>query len=217
MPPNSNIPNSNFPSGTVQSGDRAGKIKQYFKVFTPSAIGMVAYVSIMAFIIVLQQFDSIRQYLQLPKLDFLETSTRWLEQFLNATIGQTSTATLVVGLFWAVVGLGVYIFLRGIARFLGELGEGIEDRGNLWPRGVDRNRPLVEAAERTVSRVMAFFGLMIVIFGPLTTVLSGPIWTQFLGPNQIVQILFWFPAGVLTMHLAVVLVRLIVFKARLLD
>lgn len=219
MPPTINVQNTNtnVQPANVQTAVSLEKIKKYFSVFTPSAIGMVLYVSVMAFVIVLQQFDSIREYLQLPSVQFMPALTLWLEEFLTATIGESSTATLVVGLFWAVVGLGVYIFLRGIARFLTELGEGYEDRGNLWPRGVDRNRPLVDAAERTVSRIVAFFGLMIMIFGPLTAVLSGPIWVEFIGPSKMTQILFWLPAGILTMHACVVLLRLVVFRARLLG
>lgn len=219
MPPTNNIPNTSLsnPNPNVQAAASFEKIKKYFSVFTPSAIGMVLYVSVMAFVIVLQQFDSIRQYLQLPSFHFMEVFSLWLERFLTATIGESSTATLVVGLFWAVVGLGVYIFLRGIARFLTELGEGVEDRGNLWPRGVDRNRPLVEAAERIVSRIFAFFGLMILVLGPLPAVLSGPIWVDFIGPSKLVQILFWLPAGILTMHACVVMLRFVVFRARLLG
>jgi hypothetical protein len=147
----------------------------------------------------------------------MQTFTVWLEKFLNSTIGQSTTETLVVGLFWAIVGLGVYVFLRGIARFLTELGEGYEERSFLWPRGVNRNRPLVEAAELTVSRIVAFFGLMIVVFGLLTRVLSGPVWVDFIGPSTPIQILFWFPAGILTMHCCIVLLRLVVQRARLLG
>ncbi|HSH17981.1 MAG TPA: hypothetical protein VK978_01220 [Candidatus Saccharimonadales bacterium] len=193
------------------------KIKKYFSIFTPSAIGMVLYVSIMLFIIVLHQFESIRQYLQLPSVHLLQTLMLWLEKFLNATIGESSTQTLIVGLFWAVVGLGVYIFLRGVARFLTELSEGYEERNYLWPRGVDRNRPLVEAAERTISRVVAFIGLLIIVFGPLAAVFSGPIWADFIGPNTLVQVLFWLPAGMLTLHLCVVLLRLSAMRQRLFD
>lgn len=215
MSPSSNIENTQMQNNSMPAVVSLEKIKKYLSVFTPSAIGMVSYVSIMVFVIVLEQFDYISESLALPQVNFLSTLTLWLERFLNATIGQSTTETLVVGLFWAVVGLGVYIFLRGIARFLTELGEGYEDKGNLWPRGVDPNRPLVQAAERIVARIVAFIALMVIVFGPLSAVLSGPIWVGFIGPNTLAQILFWLPVGVITLHLCVVLIRLVAFRARL--
>ncbi len=220
MSPNNNTENTNessIPDSNVQAAVNFGKIKKYLGVFTPSAIGMVIYVSTMVFVIVLQQFDSISESLEVPSVNFLQTIVQWLDKFLNATIGQSTTETLVVGLFWAVVGLGVYIFLRGIARFLTEISESYEDSGNLWPRGVDPHRPIVEAAERIIVRIMAFLVLMVIVFGPLAAIFSGPIWVNFIGPNPWMQLLFWLPVGILTMHICVVLIRLVAFRARLLG
>lgn len=194
------------------------KIKQYFALFVPSATGAVLYTFFSGLVVVLNQFGFVKDYLQIPRdFNFLRVITGWLDSALTALIGQSRTETLVVGLFWAFVGLGVYVFLQGMARFILELGDGIDARKYYWPKGTDRNRPLVEAAQRFAFRATAFIGLVFVVFVPLARLLDGPVWTVFLGPNVPFQLVVWFMVLWLTLHLCVVLMRLVALKPRLLD
>jgi hypothetical protein len=123
----------------------------------------------------------------------------------------TRTEVIVVGLFWAVVGLGVYIFLLGIARFISDLSAGMDERRYVWPKGVDRNQALRQAVQRIIFRILAFDGLIIVILGPLSRLLNGPV-HGYAAPGKYI---IWFVLLWFTMHLAVVLIRLTALKPRL--
>lgn len=196
----------------------APKIKTFASVFSPSGIGLVFYVFFSGLLVLFHQIPVIEQYIDVPEgFNVFRLITSWLDSFLTGVFGETSTETLVVGLFWALVGLGVYIFLRGIGRFIDEFSEGVEEREYMWPKGADRNRGVHEAARRSLFRSLAFIGLLLVVFGPLARVLGGPVWTVFLGPSQPLQLGVWFVATCFVLHIIVVLLRLIVLKPRLFD
>lgn len=194
------------------------KIRKYASLFTPSLSGLVIYVFLATVSIILNQFKEVKQYLQLPyELDLLRMIAGWADQLLNNTIGESRTQVLVVGLFWALVGFGVYIFLRGLARIFIDLDDSLEVRHFVWPRGGNREEPLHTLEQQVAFRAAACIIFLIFIFVPLAAVLRGPILTDFLGPNLALQYTVWFAASVLAWHVAVVLLRLIVQRARLFD
>jgi hypothetical protein len=200
----------------MESSGRYTKPKPYISLFTPSAIGVVLYTFLSVLIIVLNQFKTIEQYLQVPhNFQIMHSIFSWLDSALTRMIGENSTASLVVGLFWAVVGLGVYIFLRGIAHFISDLGEGYEARGFVWPKGANRNQHLIEAFTRTGFRIVACIGLLVILLGPLAAVIHGPVLTDFIGGGFVATLVFWFIASWITLHLVVVLLRLVILKPRL--
>jgi hypothetical protein len=188
------------------------KTEIYRALLLPSAIGAVFYTFASALIIFLHQFTFIEHYLQIPdNVNFLRMFLGWLDRTVTAIIGETRTEVIVVGLFWAVVGLGVYIFLLGIARFISDLSAGMDERRYVWPKGVDRNQALRQAIQRIIFRILAFDGLVIVILGPLSRLLNGPVH----GYTAPVKYIIWFVLLWFTMHLAVVLIRLTALKPRL--
>jgi hypothetical protein len=188
------------------------KTEIYRALLLPSAIGAVFYTFASALIIFLHQFTFIEHYLQIPdNVNFLRMFLGWLDRTVTAIIGETRTEVIVVGLFWAVVGLGVYIFLLGIARFISDLSAGVDERRYVWPKGVDRNQALRQAIQRIIFRILAFDGLVIVILGPLSRLLNGPVH----GYTAPVKYIIWFVLLWFTMHLAVVLIRLTALKPRL--
>jgi hypothetical protein len=188
------------------------KTEIYRALLLPSAIGAVFYTFASALIIFLHQFTFIEHYLQIPdNVNFLRMFLGWLDRTVTAIIGETRTEVVVVGLFWAVVGLGVYIFLLGIARFISDLSAGVDERRYVWPKGVDRNQALRQAIQRIIFRILAFDGLVIVILGPLSRLLNGPVH----GYTAPVKYIIWFVLLWFTMHLAVVLIRLTALKPRL--
>lgn len=195
---------------------KTSKLKTYFSLFTPSASGIVTYFFLAGLAIVLNQFDIVKQYLQLPHdFQFGHVVAGWADTFLTKTIGETRTETLVVGLFWAVVGMVVYLFLRGLARIAVELDDDLGIRGYVWPKGTDRYGPLRRLAEQFAFRLVAVVALIIVVFEPLAAVLRGPVFVDFLGPNHILQIVVWFVVAVIVWHVAVILLRLMTLRARL--
>lgn len=187
--------------------------KKYLDLFIPSAFGVVFYTFFSGLVIILHQFSFIREYLEIPRdVDFLRMFTHWLDRVVTSSIGQSTTETLVVGLFWAFVGLGVYVFLRGVARFLNDLGEGLDKRNYLWPQGASRNQALMEAVQRIAFRIFAFVALAVVFMGPLMRLINGPAYPDF---STSLRLLVWFVSLWLMLHMCVVLMRMVALRPRL--
>ena len=187
-------------------------------MFTPSAMGAVLYTFVSALIIILNQLSFIQAYLQIPRdAEFLGMFAKWLEKLLTSSIGQSRTETLVVGLFWAFVGLGVYLFLRGVVRFIEELDDGFDTRRYLWPQGSSRNHALMQAVKRGLFSIAAFLALLFVVLGPFARLLDGAVFIDFIGPIVALQLVFWFIFLWMTLHLCVVLLRLTALRPRLLG
>lgn len=192
------------------------KSKLFVALLTPSAVGAALYTFLAGLIIVLNQFSFIQQYLQIPQsVDFMRMFLNWLDHTVTSLLGDTRVETIVVGAFWAVVGLGVYVFLRGVARFISELEEGAEERSYIWPRGSNHNLALLEAIEHTVFRVFAFIGVVIMVFGPLARVLRGPVFLSLVGDKAVLKYVVWFLVTWLVLHIIIVFLRLITLRPRL--
>lgn len=184
----------------------------------PTQLSAVICVTLAAATLVLNQVAFIKEYLQLPDgLQVFQTVTAGVDAALTSTIGESNTSVLVVGAFWAIVGLGVYLFLRGVAQYITELDDDIEVRRYVWPKGADRSKPLRVTAERTIFRALALVGLIMVVFGPLADTLKGPVFYDLVGPSDLVVDGVWFVASLLLWHLVVVLLRLLTLKVRLID
>lgn len=192
------------------------KIKKYSILFLPTWSGVVMYVFLAVLAIVLNQFGMINNYLKLPHdLHVAQNIARLADRFLTAVIGVTKTETLVVGLFWAMVGFIVYIFLRGLSQFIMDLDQNLSARKFVWPKGTNRYRPLQLLAEQAVFQIFAFLGLIVFIFGPLAAVLRGPVFTGLVGSVAAVQYFVWFIASMVVWHIVVILLRLLFLRPRL--
>jgi hypothetical protein len=192
------------------------KFKQYTAVFLPTAGGVVFYLFLSAVILISNQVESIRNVLDLPgNIQLSRTAFHWAEKTLTGLIGQSRTTTLVVGLFWAVVGVVVYILLLRLAHFIVEVDDGLSQKGYVWPKGADRYAPLKRVAESVLFRGIAAVILLILIFGPVPLAIRGPVFVDLVGPNHVLQLVVWFFANVLLLHTIVVLARLVVQRRRL--
>lgn len=193
------------------------KSKKYLSLFVPSSFGIVIYVSLAGLTIVLNQLDSIKGHLELPaSWQLSRIFTGWADTFLTHTIGVSRTDTLVVGSFWAVVGLLVYIMLRGLAKLVIELDDGINVKGYVWPKGEDRAYPLRHFFQQLAWRLGALIMLLVVVFGPLAVILHRPVYVSLIGPTHLIaQDIVWFFVSVLMWHVVTVLLRLMLLRDRI--
>ena len=185
-------------------------------IIVPGIFESVLAVLLMGMTIFLHQIPAIEQDLQLPAgFSVGRLLGSWLDKLLTAHLGESWTETLVVGLFWAVVGLGVYLLLQGIASFATEVSKGFEERGFLWPKGTDPNHGVSEAVRRAGFQISSFSALLVVTFGPLQRLWEGPVFEKALGTHTILQFVVWFLVGLVAIHLWVVLLRLTLLRSRL--
>lgn len=184
----------------------------------PSGLGTVAYVSLAGLIMFLHQFGTIQQYLGLPRdIQFAQFVKDTLDTVLNSSLGQGRTEVFVVGFFWALVGLGVYVFLRGVAKAMFDIGESLDQRGYVWPKGTNRYRPLLDTMQRMGFRFVIALMIIFWLLQPLARVLDGPVFANALQTNPIGLYLLWALTIMLALHVLVILVRLFALRARLFD
>lgn len=182
------------------------------KLLAPSVLGAVFYSFVAAMVLVMNQFNFIRHYLQMPdSVHFSGIFLGWFDQAVNHLLGRTNTQVVVVGLFWALVGLAVYFFLWGLARFMSDVSEGLEERRYfLWPQGSSPNRAVMEALSRGAFRFGALVCLAIVMLAVLPRELH-----RAGGAADWAAYAVWFIGLWLTLHLMAVLIRLIMLKPRI--
>lgn len=194
------------------------KTQAYFGLLLPSGIGAVLCGFGALLVIVLNQFPYIQRYLDLPaNIEFTRFFAHKLDVLLTSTIGEARTNIVVVGLFWAVVGLAVYVFLQALSRFMMQIGEGFEEQRYVWPKGANRRQPIVQATELALFRLVAFIGLLFMVFQPLASLIKGVPFKDFIGPNLPLQYFIWFVSLFVVLHCCIVLLRLVSLKVRLFE
>jgi hypothetical protein len=173
----------------------------------------------MVLTIVVHQFANIREALGIPHgIDLQGLVGNGLNTAALHIFGADHTNTAVVALFWAVVGVFVYMLVLGITGALRELGTGLEEQTYLWPKGVNPHAPLKGFAERVGVHVLAFIILLLYIFLPLAIVLHGPLLLgSWLAGNSVLLHIVWFVLGTITWHGLTVVLRLLFLRERLLG
>lgn len=186
-------------------------IERYLVLLLPSAISTVFCTFAAGLVVVLNQFSFIQGYLQLPSdVNLGRLPLNWLDHTVTGLIGRSATQVLVVGLFWALVGLVVYMCLWGFMRFVSDLSEDLSTRRYIWPGAAGRSRAIHGAIMRALFRVFAL-ALLITL---LLVLLPG----ELKRPGSTLGLLgygLWFLGLWLTLHGVVVLLRLITLKSRL--
>lgn len=198
--------------------DVRSKLSNLLGLLAPSPLSAIICVTLAVATLVLSQVESIRSFLLLPKnLEVFRTLAVGADTVLTSTIGESRTNVVVVGVFWAIVGLAVYLFLRGVARYIAELDDAVEVRHYVWPKGANRDSPLLTTLKRTLFRGLALVALLALVFGPLADTLKGPVLVDLIGTNQHIQNAVWFIASLLLWHAVVVLLRLVLLRQRLIG
>lgn len=144
-----------------------------------------------------------------------------INALLNKVLGQQVSASLASGVFFALVGLFIYVIFWLLANFSSEVGNDISVTGYVHPKGVDTQSPLRNFVSRTAFRASAALLLTFYVGLILTTLLLAWIFRY----QQVVA--FWpninhLINGVLTiiaqtfaLHIFIVLIRMVLLKKRL--
>lgn len=176
------------------------------------------YISTASLVLMLTQFAEVQRYLGLPRnIAFAQTVKNGLEQLLASTLGAGRTETVVVALFWAGVGLAVYVLLHGVSKTVFELGQSINERRYVWPQGTDRNSPLKRQVQQVLFRVAVAVLALVWFLQPLARVLDGPVFVEQFSTQPLLESVAWFVGIVLALHVFIILLRLLMLRRRLFD
>lgn len=204
-------------------------MKQFFTRFTaytdvlrPTATGVIVAVIMATTNLFIHQVHSFQHYLNVP--------TNWhvgsaflvlVNNLLLKLLGTNRVDTVVLSIFWVLVGMVVYIFLKAAIAFFVEMGEDIVESGHyLQPQNRGRQKELSQLIKNGLFRLVVliitvFYFVWMLTFFSRNSISSTTAIGQWLvtfpaiqaGILFILQCLCW---GVLT-----ILLRLIWMRNRL--
>lgn len=192
-------------------------------ILLPSTGGLVLYVFLSLLTLLIHYVSSIQHFLDLSGSFAIKSSLlNFLNNILVSIFGTKISNSLVLGLFWAFVGIVVYIFVQGIAVIFQDLGRDLEERKYILPSGADRNKPLKQDIEHAVFRTAVsaiFLFYLIYIFGYF---LRGKFYGS--APKQYwaslgsgVHIILLFLGECLALHGIIIFLRLLRLRRRIFE
>ncbi len=129
----------------------------------PTTIEVAIYILITLITVVVFNTDFIRDFLLVPENFSLQTALLGsVEKWLAKLVGENIAATLITGIFWAIVGIAVYFALRVFGNFSQVLGNDLMVTRYMHPRGDDTYSPLKALFLRIVFHVI--FAIVFVLY-----------------------------------------------------
>jgi hypothetical protein len=206
------------------SAARKSKIQQILLWLVPSSTEMIVFSSFVVLTIIASNASFLREFLYTPK-DFnaIELVLTSINDLLQRFVGDTITSSGVVAIFWALVGLLVYLIIWVAMNFSTELDNDLAMTRYVHPAGVDTKQPLRSLVAKTIFRagaivVLVFYINVVVIalmpyFGGLFYE-AGLVW---FGTESLKLVVQGSVLMIISLHFFAVLVRAVVLRKRIFD
>lgn len=191
---------------------------------TPSVSELVIYLFVAISTLFISNVSFVRDFIFAPS-DFslwtviLDSINSLLDRF----VGEGTARTVVVIVFWALVGLLVYAVIWVLSNFSDELGNDLALTKYVHPRNVDTSSPLRDFISRTLFRIAIFVLLVFyaVIFWQALLPFCMDQFRQALGAWPTLEsfkaALIGVAVQVITLHVFIVFARLLFLKKRIFD
>lgn len=192
-----------------------------FRWFLPTAVEVALYIGFILTTIALTNTSFIQDYFLVPDDFSLRTAVLGsFENMLTELVGARAAATLVTAIFWALVGVLIYLLLWLMGNFSTELTNDLAVTKYIHPRGSDTYSPLKALMFRIIYHSLLIILLLFYLSFLVQTLLpflssryEGV--TKFWGQTDAMLGLFW--AGLcqfVAMHIMIIIIRLLLFRKR---
>lgn len=191
---------------------------------TPSVSELIIYIIISIFTLIVSNISFVRSFIYAPKdFNIINLVLNSISYLLNRFVGVGTTRTVVVVVFWALIGLLVYSLIWVFGSFSDELGNDLALTKYVHPRNVDTSSPLRLFLYKTLFR------LMILIIGIFYLVIFWKALLPFVMNNYRSALAAWPKLGslraglvgmvvqIIGLHAFIVLARLLFLKKRIFD
>lgn len=144
-----------------------------------------------------------------------------LSTLIESVFGDQIARSGVVAIFWAIVGLLVYILIWLGLNFSNELGNDLAVTKYVHPRNIDTHSPLRDLISKILFQFVALFVLIFYInlmVGTLLPYIGGMFKTtiqQWPSKISTKYAIFGFVAEIVALHAFVVLVRALTLRKRI--
>ncbi len=177
-----------------------------------------------AFLLAISNLGSLRDLFYLPPdFDLYQIVTNFITDTLTGWFGEQSAATLMTGLFWALLGGLIYIVIWIGLNFTIELQNDLVVTRYRHPKGVDTLSPLKHFVLLSIYR--SFVGVITIMYVAWLLWQQLPPWLNELGllttywktPDYMLRFATGILGHMLALHVLVILVRLLLLRKRVLD
>jgi hypothetical protein len=193
-------------------------------ILVPTASGVIVAVVLSLTSVLLRQAPSYQRYLNLP--------TNWhvgsaflllLNDFLLKLFGTSRLDTIVLSLFWVVVGLAVYLFLKAAIAFFIEMAEDMAEAAHfVKPReqlGVNETQELLQRGffRLVVLVIICFYFVSMIEFFAHGSSAAIPFFGHHFANFPLARDCMLFVAQCIAWYVLTILLRLLVMRRRLLG
>jgi hypothetical protein len=197
-------------------------ISSYTNIFRPSAAGVVIYSILSIVLLLLQQIPNFQPYLELP--------SNWhvgsiilvvLNDFLLKLFGTSKLDTIVLSIFWMVVGLVVYLFLKSAIAFCVEMAQDIDETKNfVHPQQPNEASEFKQLITRGFFRlfvliIAVFYFIWMVEFFAHGKAANVPIFGQWFESFPLFRDISIFIVQCFALYVFTILLRLVLIRKRL--
>lgn len=201
---------------------KRAKIYGYIRWIAPDAVNFLVYSVVIFLTFLFSNLSGIQNLFKYTdiKNSTLEAITNYLDRFLPENLA----ANMATFIFWAFIGLIVYLVIFFIANFTTDLKDDLSVDKYVYPQGVDKYGRLKNFIFQNTERI---FGIFVLIFY-LNLIFDHflPRWTYTynqavaewpIDKELSVKILLTFLAEFIFLHVFIILMRLILMRKRVLG
>jgi hypothetical protein len=197
--------------------------RQKFEILLPTAIGMIGYAIFAVICLVLSNYRAIQRTFHISSdlpSQVLQYNLRIISDVLTNIFGKSTADTIQLGIFWAIIGWGVYILIFEIQVLMSNFGHSLAETTYVRPKYSNRFQAIQEFFIKFLARIV----ILVVLVVYLETLL-GYLFKNILGrhsaqndlPTPPLTYFLLFGALLLLFHGLTILLRLLLLKKRLLG
>lgn len=154
----------------------ANKFTAYTDVLRPTATGVIVYVVLSLITLLVRLVSSLQHYLNVPTSWHVGSALLVLiNDFLLKLLSTSRLDTVVLSIFWVLVGLVVYLFLKAAVYFFAEMGQDIvQSRHYMQPRDRGPQNELSQLVMHGFFRLITLIFLIFYLIWMITFLSHGP-------------------------------------------
>ena len=140
------------------------KFKPILYWLSPSGSGLIIYLALGSLTLAVSNASFFQNFFDLPK-DFqlgtavLDSISQLVERFVGDHIARSA----IVAIFWAIVGLFVYVLIWAVINYSDEFGDDLAATKYLHPRNFKSSSPLREFISRSIFQCLVIIILILYI------------------------------------------------------
>lgn len=200
------------------------RLVQAFLWLVPTGIELSLYVFLCLITAILSNLDFIKNFLFFTE-DFhpFAAAVGSINQLLTQIVGERLAGSLSLAIFWGLVGVVINILWIVVANFSTELNNDLVYSSYVHPRNTNPKSPLYEFITRSIFRfgvtllIIFFLNFAVRVVLPVVTKHFSEASTSWGQNKYYMSILGSIIFQIITMHIIVVLFRLLTLRKQLLN